>query len=713
MKTLSPKSTDLKPIENIEHLASLPVTQLKGVGAKLAEKLGRLGIETLQDLLFHLPLRYIDKTRLYPIGGLMPGMDAFIEGTIVSNQIAYGKKRSLFCRLRDNSGSIGLRFYHFPASIKNQLTVGTDIRCFGEARRGASGLEIYHPEFELLKTDQKPPLPTELTPVYPSTEGLHANRIRQLCAQALEYLARTTVDDWLPPEILNTFSPPLPDLKTALTHLHLPKTPDNIDDWMQQRDQGKLPAQIRLAFEELLSHHLALVHIKDHLQHFEGIALPLQGELIQTFKKQLPFPFTRAQERVSKEISHDLSRTKPMMRLVQGDVGSGKTVVAATASLQAIAQGYQVALMAPTEILAEQHYQNFRLWFEPLGLKVSWLSGKLTAKRRRGFLEDIALGLSHITVGTHALFQDDVHFNKLALVIIDEQHRFGVNQRLKLTEKGWNQRPPHQLVMTATPIPRTLAMSAYADLDCSVIDELPPGRTPVKTVVISNHRRSEVISRVQQACSQGRQVYWVCTLIEESDSLQCEAAEDTENLLRQEMPDLSIGLIHGRLSPAAKVEQMDHFKEGTLDLLVATTVIEVGVNVPNASVMVIENPERLGLAQLHQLRGRVGRGSTESFCVLMYNPPLSETGKKRLNVMRSTTDGFIIAEEDLAIRGPGDVLGTRQTGLMQMKIADLQRDAHLLSKVHEAAQYLKTHHPNAIPYLIRRWVGEASQYAQV
>ena len=703
-------------------LASLPVTHLKGVGDKLAQKLARLNITTVQDLLFHLPFRYLDKTRLYPIGSMLPGIDGLIEGTIVSNQVQFGKRRSLFCRLRDDTGSIGLRFYHFPASIKNQLTEGATVRCFGEARRGASGLEIYHPEFQLIRSDKDAELPSELTPVYHTTDGLHGNRIRQLCLQALDLMMEAndqSLDDWLPQDICQRFSPPLPSLKEAINDLHRPQCPDNIDVWMAKRDAGKLPAQIRLAIEELLAHNLTLQQIKQEYRQTSAIPLPQSTALSTQFLEQLPFSLTRAQTRVCQEIQQDLQKNIPMLRLVQGDVGSGKTVVAAMAALQAIEQGYQVALMAPTEILAEQHYNNFQTWFESLslnkktGLKVSWLSGKLTAKQRRDHLENMALGLSAIAVGTHALFQDDVKFRKLALVIIDEQHRFGVNQRLRLTEKGLDQRPPHQLVMTATPIPRTLAMSAYADLDCSIIDELPPGRTPVNTVVISNQRRTQVIERVQKACEEGRQAYWVCTLVEESEALQCEAAEATLELLQQEMPNLRIGLVHGRLHPNDKVFIMHQFKQAELDLLVATTVIEVGVDVPNASLMIIENPERLGLAQLHQLRGRVGRGSVESFCVLMYNAPLSETSKKRLTVMRETNDGFVIAEEDLAIRGPGEVLGTKQTGLMQMKVADLERDAFLLQQVQEVAQRILQDYPERVEPIILRWIGDARLFAQV
>ena len=688
-------------------LSQVPLTALKGVGAALAEKFARVGLENLQDILFHLPLRYQDRTRVTPIGALRPGQDAVIEGVVAGADIVMGRRRSLLVRLQDGSGTLSLRFYHFSQAQRDGLKRGTSLRCYGEARPGASGLEIYHPEYRALSASEGAPVEQTLTPIYPTTEGLTQQRLRQLSQQALARLGPNSLPDWLPAELAREYQ--LGPLDEAIRYLHRP--PAGAD--LEQLAEGQHWAQRRLAFEELLTHQLSLQRLRQSVRSQHAPALPVARMLPQRFLQNLGFQPTGAQQRVGAEIAYDLSQHEPMLRLVQGDVGAGKTVVAALAALQALEAGYQVALMAPTEILAEQHFLTFSKWLAPLGIEVAWLAGKLKGKARAAALAQIASG-TPMVVGTHALFQDEVQFQRLALAIIDEQHRFGVQQRLALRQKGIDGRLcPHQLIMTATPIPRTLAMSAYADLDTSILDELPPGRTPVNTLVIGENRRLEVVERVRAACREGRQVYWVCTLIEESEELTCQAAETSFSELSAALPEVRVGLIHGRMKPAEKAAVMDEFKQGRLQLLVATTVIEVGVDVPNASLMIIENPERLGLAQLHQLRGRVGRGSAVSHCVLLYQAPLSQLGRERLAIMRETTDGFVIAEKDLELRGPGEMLGTRQTGLLQFKVADLLRDADLLPAVRDAAQTLLERWPQHVSPLLERWLRHGQQYGQV
>lgn len=688
-------------------LAQVPLTALKGVGSALAEKFARVGLENLQDILFHLPLRYQDRTRVTPIGALRPGQDAVIEGVVAGADIVMGRRRSLLVRLQDGSGLLSLRFYHFSQAQKEGLKRGTALRCYGEVRPGASGLEIYHPEYRVLSAAETAPVEQTLTPIYPTTEGLTQQRLRQLSQQALARLGPHSLPDWLPAELARDYQ--LGPLDEAIRYLHRP--PAGAD--LEQLAEGQHWAQRRLAFEELLTHQLSLARLRQSVRAQQAPALPVARQLPQQFLHNLGFQPTGAQQRVGAEIAYDLSQHEPMLRLVQGDVGAGKTVVAALAALQALEAGYQVALMAPTEILAEQHFLTFSKWLAPLGIEVAWLAGKLKGKARTAALAQIAGG-TPMVIGTHALFQDEVQFPRLALAIIDEQHRFGVQQRLALRQKGIAGRLcPHQLIMTATPIPRTLAMSAYADLDTSILDELPPGRTPVNTLVIGDSRRSEVVERVRAACREGRQVYWVCTLIEESEELTCQAAETSFSELSAALPEVRVGLIHGRMKPAEKAAVMDEFKQGRLQLLVATTVIEVGVDVPNASLMIIENPERLGLAQLHQLRGRVGRGSAISHCVLLYQAPLSQLGRERLAIMRETTDGFVIAEKDLELRGPGEMLGTRQTGLLQFKVADLLRDADLLPAVRDAAQTLLERWPQHVSPLLERWLRQGQQYGQV
>jgi ATP-dependent DNA helicase RecG len=688
-------------------LSKVPVTALKGVGEAMAEKLHKVGLENLQDVLFHLPLRYQDRTRVVPIGELRPGQDAVIEGVVSGADVSMGKRRSLLVRLGDGSGSLSLRFYHFSNAQKEALKRGTHLRCYGEARPGASGLEIYHPEYRALTGEEEVPVEQTLTPIYPTTEGLTQQRLRQLSQQALSLLGPSTLPDWLPQELARDHQ--LAPLDQAIRYLHHP--PPDAD--LEELALGHHWAQHRLAFEELLTHQLSQQRLRESMRSQQAPVLPAAKVLPAAYLKNLGFNPTGAQQRVGAEIAYDLAQPEPMLRLVQGDVGAGKTVVAALAALQALEAGYQVALMAPTEILAEQHFITFKRWLEPLGIETAWLAGKLKGKARVTALEQIAGG-APMVVGTHALFQDEVKFQRLALVIIDEQHRFGVQQRLALRQKGVGGRmSPHQLIMTATPIPRTLAMSAYADLDTSILDELPPGRTPVNTVLVVDSRRLEVIERVRAACAEGRQAYWVCTLIEESEELTCQAAQSTYEDLSGALDQARVGLIHGRMKPAEKAAVMAEFKQGALQLLVATTVIEVGVDVPNSSLMIIENPERLGLAQLHQLRGRVGRGSAASHCVLLYHPPLSQIGRERLGIMRETNDGFVIAEKDLQLRGPGEMLGTRQTGLLQFKVADLLRDADLLPAVRDAAQALLARWPGHVTPLLERWLRHGQQYGQV
>ncbi|MFP1920191.1 ATP-dependent DNA helicase RecG [Lonsdalea quercina] len=685
-------------------LNTQPLNTLVGVGPSQANKLARIGLETVEDLLFHLPLRYEDRTQLYPINDLLPGIYATVEGEILRCDVTFGRRRMLTCQISDGSGMLTLRFFNFNAAMKNSLSPGQRVIAYGEIRRGKLGAEIIHPEYRVQGEESDVALQETLTPVYPTTDGIRQATLRKLTDQALKLLDRHPIDELLPQELNHTMI----SLTEALHTLHRPPP----DMQLSELEQGKHPAQQRLIMEELLAHNLSMLAARAGAQRHLALALPPRDALKQQLLAALPFSPTRAQERVVAEIEQDLNHPFPMMRLVQGDVGSGKTLVAALAALRAIAHGKQVALMAPTELLAEQHAHNFRQWFAPLGINVGWLAGKQKGKARQAQQEAIANGDVGMVVGTHAIFQQQVQFNGLALVIIDEQHRFGVHQRLALWEKGEQQGfHPHQLIMTATPIPRTLAMTAYADLETSVIDELPPGRTPVTTVAIPDTRRSDIIQRVDNACQQeGRQAYWVCTLIEESDLLEAQAAEATCQELREALPALTIGLVHGRMKAQEKQQVMEAFKAGQIQLLVATTVIEVGVDVPNASLMIIENPERLGLAQLHQLRGRVGRGSVASHCVLLYKSPLSKTAQKRLQVLRDSNDGFVIAQRDLEIRGPGELLGTRQTGSAEFKVADLLRDQALIPQVQRLARHIHERYPEHAQALIERWLPESARY---
>jgi ATP-dependent DNA helicase RecG len=684
------------------------LTALKGVGPSLAKKLEKLGLFRVEDLLFLLPLRYEDRTQLVRIGALAPGQRCLVSGEVLLSETVYRGRRNLLVRIGDGSGQLTLRFFHFSRQQQAQFQAGVQLTCFGECRRGAAGLEMIHPEYRVVRDAEAAATSEALTPIYPATEGVQQGRLRNLTDQALRSMQATPPSELLPAEITGKLG--MPSLADAISYLHRP--PPDAD--IEQLLLGKHPCQQRLAFEELLAHYLSLRNLRALAETENARALTGGDADVQAFIDTLPFQLTGAQDRVSKEILDDLSKPHPMMRLIQGDVGSGKTVVAAIACLKAIACGVQAAIMAPTELLAEQHWRNFSEWFRPLGIEPAWLSGSQRAAARRDSLQAIADGQAQLAVGTHALFQEGVTFNDLALVVIDEQHRFGVHQRMALRDKGKSSGGhPHQLVMTATPIPRTLAMAAYADLDTSVIDELPPGRQPVSTIAIPDARRAEVIERVRSACASGQQAYWVCPLIEESDVLDFQAAEASYQALTDALPELRIGLVHGRMRAAEKERGMRAFKEGLIQLLVATTVIEVGVDVPNASLMIIENAERMGLSQLHQLRGRVGRGAKQSHCVLLYKPPLGRIAKQRLAVLRDTNDGFIVAQRDLELRGPGELLGTRQTGLPDYRVADLVRDAELMPQVQTTAEDLRRGSEATAAAIVRRWLGDAGRYGKV
>ncbi|KAB8310565.1 ATP-dependent DNA helicase RecG [Erwinia endophytica] len=687
-------------------LDAIPLSTLSGVGASQANKLAKLGLGTVQDLLLHLPLRYEDRTQLYAINELLPNSYATVEGEVLHSDITFGRRRMLTCQISDGTGILTLRFFNFNAGMKNSLAPGRRVIAYGEIKRGQRGAEIIHPEYRVQGDNSVVELQETLTPVYSTTEGVRQATLRNLTDQALELLKTRAITELLPPEL----SQGMMSLPDAIRTLHRP--PPNTD--LADLDSGTHPAQRRLIMEELLAHNLSMLAVRAGAQRYHALPMPARHELSDKLLAALPFTPTAAQQRVVREIEQDLAYDYPMMRLVQGDVGSGKTLVAALTALNVIAWGKQVAMMAPTELLAEQHANNFRQWFAPLGIDVGWLAGKQKGKARQAQQEAIASGQVSMIVGTHAIFQEQVQFNDLALVIIDEQHRFGVHQRLALWEKGKQQGfHPHQLIMTATPIPRTLAMTAYADLDTSTIDELPPGRTPITTVAIPDTRRADIITRVQRACCEGRQAYWVCTLIEESEQLEAQAAEATWQELKLALPELQVGLVHGRMKPTEKQTVMQAFKQGDIHLLIATTVIEVGVDVPNASLMIIENPERLGLAQLHQLRGRVGRGSVASHCVLLYKAPLSQTAQKRLQVLRDSNDGFVIAQCDLEIRGPGELLGTRQTGNAEFKVADLLRDSAIIPEVQRIARHIHQHYPEQARALIERWLPETQRYTNV
>jgi len=678
------------------------IGSLRGVGPKLQQRLEELGLFYVEDILYHFPLRYQDRTQVTAIGSLKDGVDAVIQGTIRIASIVPGRRPTLIVKVEDGTGILTVRFFHFRRAQAQQMKPGLPIALFGQARRSGAGLDMVHPEYRL--EDAEVLLEAALTPIYPTVEGLGQGLWRKLTEQALTILKQNGPEDLLQGITDSPFA-----LVEAIQFLHRP--PPNAP--IERIREWQHPAQLRLALEELVAHNLSLQMLRAKEKACLAVAMAGNKTIAGPFLDHLPFQPTAAQHRVIQEIAHDMTLPSPMLRLIQGDVGSGKTFVAAMACITALEAGQQVALMAPTELLGEQHLQTFTQWLAPFNVRIAWLSGKIKGRARAAVLQDISDGSVGLVVGTHALFQEGVTFASLALVIVDEQHRFGVHQRLALTEKASGQALPHQLVLTATPIPRTLSMVAYADLDCSVIDELPPGRTPVQTTLLDSQRRDQVIQRVGAACAEGRQAYWVCTLIEESENLDARAAEATAELLQAQLPHLKIGLIHGRLPSAEKEAMMAAFKAGNIELLVATTVIEVGVDVPNASLMIIENPERLGLAQLHQLRGRVGRGAIASHCVLLYQAPLSQRGRERLEVMRRSNDGFYIAEQDLLFRGPGELLGTRQTGLTSFRVAQLPAHETLLEKVAETAECLTKDYPDRCALLVDRWTGERQAFARV
>ena len=686
-----------------------PITQLSGVGPKMATKLERLHVHTIQDVLFHLPHRYEDRTKVTPMGALLPSISAVVIGQIDLAQVVFGRRRSLIVRISDGTGSITIRMFYFNRSQEKSFQRGLWVRCYGEVRRGAKGLEMIHPEYRVTAQEPEGGLDTKLTPVYPTTEGISQQLWRKITDQALQFalphVKELVVSSCLPDQLQDVYESS--SLQQSIKSLHRPEAGVDLDVMLAATSA----AHQRLIVEELLAHHFSLRKSRAEREHEKAPKLSLDKELESRFLKVFGFTLTKAQSRVIKESSESLSQTLPSMRLVQGDVGSGKTVVAAMAMLQAVSSGVQAVLMAPTELLAEQHFKTLSNWFNGLGIEVGWLASKTPAKQKRQTLEDLASGKLLIACGTHALIQQAVDYQNLGLVVIDEQHRFGVEQRLALRSKTVEGIVPHQLAMTATPIPRTLAMTFYADLDVSSIDELPPGRKVVETVVMpAETRRQSVIERVRVACQSGRQVYWVCPLIDESEVLEAQAATDTEQELSKALKGLRVGLVHGRLKPKEKEQVMNRFRDGEIDLLVATTVIEVGVDVPNASLMIIENAERMGLAQLHQLRGRVGRGNEQSFCILLYQLPLSQHAKLRLKTLRETNDGFIIAEKDLEIRGAGELLGTRQTGSISFKVADLIRDQQLLPLIEGCANKLLEQTPVAVEPLIERWVGTKENY---
>jgi len=694
-------------------LEDVSVSSLKGAGVQTVRRLEKLGIKSVQDLLFHLPYRYEDRTKIHAIGTLVPGHHVLVEGRIQLTQVVARNRGSLICQIEDGTGTLSLRFFHFSSRQRTMLEQGLLLRCFGEVRSGFFDLEMIHPEYKMISANERGQIADSYTPVYPLTQGVNQRSLRKLVKQAIDQLqsqqpGNEPLKDWVPDSILSSLN--FPKLKDALIGVHTPATTDDINSLTTGSHLG----QQRLAFEELLAHYLSLSRVRQSSKRQKAAVFLKRQKVLCDFLESLPFRLTEAQRRVIKEIDKDLEAGRPMMRLLQGDVGSGKTIVAAYSVLVAIGSQYQGAVMAPTGLLAEQHYNSFNHWFEPLGIQVILLTGKDKGQAREEKLKMISQGHAGIVIGTHALFQDDVKFFQLGLVVVDEQHRFGVHQRLAFRQKGVRDGfSPHQLVMTATPIPRTLAMLRFADLDISVIDEHPPGRKPVRTSVIASDRRGKVIERIMAWAKSGRQVYWVCTLIEESEVLEVEAAEKTVGVLKKNLPRLTVELIHGRMKDSEKEDIMNLFKVGQIDMLVATTVIEVGVDVPNAGLMIIENAERLGLFQLHQLRGRVGRGLEESYCVLMYKSPLAQNARIRLSTIRETTDGFKIAEEDLKLRGPGEVLGTRQTGQLQMRVANLVRDRELISKVKIAADIVVKDYPDCIQPLVTRWLSDSSRYAEV
>ncbi|KEY91286.1 ATP-dependent DNA helicase recG [Candidatus Photodesmus blepharus] len=690
-------------------LSEIPLTTLSGIGKKTAQKFAKIRINSVQDLLFHLPFRYEDHTHIYPINELYVGLYATLQGRVIDINTTSRKRKMLIVQISDGNSAIMLRFLNFTTTLKKNFSKGKLVRAYGKIQRSCVGLEILHPDYEFLTSKQRlNDIKKNLTPIYPTTSGLKQITLRNSTSQALLLLKKSEIQELLPSGMYAQQM----TINQALHIIHRPPSNLNLDLF----NKHKHPAQIRLIIEELLAQNLSTLLIRKKKQKELANPLPKTSTLKQKLLKLLPFELTNAQKRVVKEIETDLVKTKPMMRLVQGDVGSGKTLVAALSAIRAIEHNYQVALMAPTELLAEQHMLNFSGWFKKIGLQVSLLVGRLKDKEKKKQLARIATGEIHMIIGTHALFQKHVKFHNLALVVIDEQHRFGVHQRLNFCNKGLKQQIyPHQLTMTATPIPRTLAMTTYADLETSTINELPPGRTEIQTVVISDKKRDDIIERVHNAClNEGKQAYWVCPLIEnKSEISEIQSVTNISEKLKRKLPNLKIGLIYGRMQASEKQRIMRKFQENELNLLVATTVIEVGVDIPNASLMIIENSERLGLTQLHQLRGRIGRGSVKSYCILLYHSPLYKIAQKRLSIIRQNNDGFIIAQKDLEIRGPGEFLGTKQTGLVDFKIVNLIRDQDLIPEVQRIARYMYKNRPQNITAIIDRWIGNRNIYSKV
>ena len=680
-----------------------PVISISGLGKKTSDRLNQIGIYSLENLLFHLPNRYQDKTQITPLSAAKIGDEILVELIIDRLEEAPTRQRQLLCYLSDNNNQkLLIRFFHFNQYQKQAFVRGEYIQCFGEIKIGRSGLEMHHPEYRLISQKQTPLLDSTLTPVYPLTAGVTQNKIKLWVGQALETLKATVINDYFERIAKNT----MPSLKDSLYLLHHPRKGEDLTSI----SNFKHIAQQRLIIEELAAHQLSLLRIKARRKTQESSIFSIHDNLPSQLMKSLDFKLTSAQLRCIGEINQDMSSSQPMLRLLQGDVGSGKTIVAVFTLLQAAVNNFQTAIMAPTEILAQQHLQNFTSYLGHLGIKVAFLSGSLNTEERRIQINFIASGEAQVVIGTHALFQESVSFNNLGLVIIDEQHKFGVHQRLSLTQKA--KKIPHQLVMTATPIPRSLTMSVYADLDTSIIDELPPGRQKIETIALSNNRRDEVVERIKKVCTEGKQIYWVCTLIEESEALRAESAEKTYLYLSKKLAGIKVVMIHGRLNKTEKENIMQDFAKGIINVLVATTVIEVGLNVPNASLMIVENAERLGLAQLHQLRGRVGRGLEKSVCVLMYQSPLSDSAKQRLDILRHSNDGFVIAQKDLELRGPGEVLGTQQTGIADMKIANIARDAYLLKQAGYYASIMLVADEKDQHSLVNRWIDyDKSHYA--
>ncbi|BAS67235.1 ATP-dependent DNA helicase RecG [Bathymodiolus septemdierum thioautotrophic gill symbiont] len=679
-----------------------PVISIHGLGPKARDNLNGIGIYNLEHLLFHLPFRYQNKTHFTKLNEAHVGNEILVQLTIDDVQVTPLRTRQMVCHLSDENGwRLLLRFFHFNQWQREQLTREDIIQCFGEVKIGKDGLEMHHPEYRLISKGQSTLLEKTLSPIYPLTGGIHQAQMKKWVGMAMEALQNSPLVD-----NFKGISHSMPSLKQALAILHHPKEGENLTEIAEFRHT----AQQRLIIEELCVQQLSLLRLKEERKHKIANVFAIKECLFRQLHQNLGFTLTNAQQRCIADINTDLSSNHPMLRLLQGDVGSGKTIVAVFACLQAVENGFQTAIMAPTEILAHQHFQGFSDYLNPLRIEVAFLTGSQNTTTRKEQLEKIQSGQAQVVIGTHALFQESVEFKKLGLVVIDEQHKFGVHQRLSLAQKAYN--TPHQLVMTATPIPRSLTMSAYADLDSSIIDELPPGRTLVQTVALNNERKDEIIGKIEQVCKAGNQVYWVCTLIDETEVLRAESATNTHAYLQENLPNLSVVLIHGRMNKDEKTEIMQQFEQGEINVLVATTVIEVGVNVPNASLMVIENSERLGLAQLHQLRGRVGRGNDKSICILMYQAPLSSNAKQRLGILRETNDGFKIAEKDLQLRGPGEILGTQQTGVADMKIANVVRDGYLIEKARFYCEQFMQEDETKQQALIARWItDDKSQYA--